>query len=235
LISGDDRRGKPAGLNKTPEHMTHLIQQTTFAPASSSIVQRPSRPAFTLAAVVVGLVLAALSPAALAAWDLQQLMDSLAQTKSGRATFVEKKNIALLDKPVESSGELLYTAPDRLEKRTLKPKPESMVVNGGELVIERGKQKHQLRLQAYPELAAFIDSIRGTLAGDRNALERSYRLSLEGTAERWILQLQPIDPKMQAVIQRIRITGVRDQLRSIDIAQADGDSSTMTIEQVAAP
>lgn len=214
--------------------MTHLIQQTSI-PASSHITQQPSRPVFALAAVVMGLVLAALSPAALAAWDLQQLMDSLAQTKSGRATFVEKKSIALLDKPVESSGELLYTAPDRLEKRTLKPKPESMVVNGGELVIERGKQKYQLRLQAYPELAAFIDSIRGTLAGDRSALERNYRLSLEGTAERWTLQLQPIDPKMQAVIQRIRITGVRDQLRNIDIAQADGDSSTMTIEQVAAP
>lgn len=214
--------------------MTHLIQQTS-TPASSHITQQPSRPVFALAAVVVGLVLAALSPAALAAWDLQQLMDSLAQTKSGRATFVEKKSIALLDKPVESSGELLYTAPDRLEKRTLKPKPESMVVNGGELVIERGKQKYQLRLQAYPELAAFIDSIRGTLAGDRSALERNYRLSLEGTAERWTLQLQPVDPKMQAVIQRIRITGVRDQLRNIDIAQADGDSSTMTIEQVATP
>ncbi|WP_457279108.1 LolA-related protein [Polaromonas sp. P5_D5] len=214
--------------------MTHLIQQTS-TPASSHITQQPSRPVFAVAAVVVGLVLAALSPAALAAWDLQQLMDSLAQTKSGRATFVEKKSIALLDKPVESSGELLYTAPDRLEKRTLKPKPESMVVNGGELVIERGKQKYQLRLQAYPELAAFIDSIRGTLAGDRSALERNYRLSLEGTAERWTLQLQPVDPKMQAVIQRIRITGVRDQLRNIDIAQADGDSSTMTIEQVAAP
>lgn len=214
--------------------MTHLIQQTS-TPASSHVTQQPSRPVFALAAVVVGLVLAALSPAALAAWDLQQLMDSLAQTKSGRATFVEKKSIALLDKPVESSGELLYTAPDRLEKRTLKPKPESMVVNGGELVIERGKQKYQLRLQAYPELAAFIDSIRGTLAGDRSALERNYRLSLEGTAERWTLQLQPVDPKMQAVIQRIRITGVRDQLRNIDIAQADGDSSTMTIEQVAAP
>jgi outer membrane lipoprotein-sorting protein len=234
LISGGARRGSPASLNKTPEHMTHLIQQTS-TPASSHITQQPSRPVFALAAVVMGLVLAALSPAALAAWDLQQLMDSLAQTKSGRATFVEKKSIALLDKPVESSGELLYTAPDRLEKRTLKPKPESMVVNGGELVIERGKQKYQLRLQAYPELAAFIDSIRGTLAGDRNALERNYRLSLEGTAERWTLQLQPVDPKMQAVIQRIRITGVRDQLRNIDIAQADGDSSTMTIEQVAAP
>lgn len=186
-------------------------------------------------AVLMALALAVWSPAALAAWDLQQLMDTLAQTKSGRATFVEKKHIALLDKPVESSGELLYSAPDRLEKRTLKPKPESMLVNGGELLIERGRQKYQLQLQSYPELAAFIDSIRGTLAGDRSALERSYQLSLEGSAERWVLQLQPLEPKMLAVIQRIRISGARNQVRGIDITQADGDSSTMTIEPVAAP
>jgi outer membrane lipoprotein-sorting protein len=207
--------------------MTNLLSHTTPAPASTLAVR--------LAAVLAGLALAVWSPGALAAWDLQQLMDTLAQTKSGRATFIEKKHIALLDRPVESSGELLYTAPDRLEKRTLKPKPESMIVNGGELVIERGRQKYQLQLQAYPELAAFIDSIRGTLAGDRGALERSYRLSLEGSAERWTLQLQPLDPKMQAVIQRIRISGVRNQVRGIDIAQSDGDSSSMAIEQAAAP
>jgi outer membrane lipoprotein-sorting protein len=205
--------------------MTHLAPHITPA--------RASRQTARLAVVLAGLALAVWAPAAMAAWDLQQLMDLLAQTKSGRATFVEKKHIALLDKPVESSGELLYTAPDRLEKRTLKPKPESMLVNGGELVIERGRQKYQLQLQAYPELAAFIDSIRGTLAGDRGALERSYRLSLEGSAERWTLQLQPVDPKMQAVIQRIRISGVRNQVRGIDIAQADGDSSSMVIEQAA--
>ena len=188
-----------------------------------------------LAAWTLGLALAALSPAAHAAWDVQQLMDSLAQHKSGHATFVEKKYIAMLDRPVESSGELLYTAPDGLEKRTLKPKPESMVVNGNELLIERGRQKHHLQLQAYPELAAFIDSIRGTLAGDRKALERNYRLSLEGTAERWTLQLLPLDEKMQAVIQRIAIAGMRDQVRSIEITQADGDRSLMNIEKLATP
>ncbi len=186
-------------------------------------------------ALAVGLTLATLSPAAFAAWDIQQLMQTLAQNKSGRATFVEAKHIALLDKPVESSGELLFTAPDRLEKRTLKPKPESMIVNGDELLIERGRQKYQLQLQAYPELAAFIDSIRGTLAGDRKALERNYRLSLEGTAERWTLQLLPLDEKMQAVIKRIRIAGVRDEVRSIEITQADGDSSLMAIEKLPTP
>ena len=189
----------------------------------------------TLATLATGLTFLTLSPSVFAAWDLQQLMDSLAHNKSGRATFIETKHIALLDKPIVSSGELLYTAPDRLEKRTLKPKSESMTVTGEALFIERGKQKYQLQLQAYPELAAFIDSIRGTLAGDRKALERSYSLSLDGSADSWTLQLLPLNEKMQAVILRIRISGVRDQVSTIDITQADGDRSLMLIEKLVTP
>ena len=165
-------------------------------------------------------------------WNLEQLMQSLAQTRVSQARFVEKKTIALLDKPVESSGELFYSAPDRLEKRTLKPKPEFMVLDQGTLVIERGRQKHRLQLQDYPELAVFIESIRGTLAGDRKALERNYRLALEGTAAHWTLQLWPLDEKMLAVVKRIRITGVRDAMRSFEIFQTDGDSSLMLIEKL---
>ncbi|NDP38669.1 MAG: outer membrane lipoprotein carrier protein LolA [Rhodoferax sp.] len=190
---------------------------------------------FRLASLALGLLLATASPAVLAAWDIQQLMDALAQNRSSQASFVEKKTIAMLERPVESSGELFYTAPNHLEKRTLKPKPESMVIDGGDLLIERGRQKHRLQLQAYPELAAFIDSIRGTLAGDRQALERNYQLSLEGTPERWALQLLPRDDKMLAVVQRIRIAGARDQVRSIEITQADGDSSLMSIEKLVMP
>jgi len=188
-----------------------------------------------LAALATGLALFTFSLSAFAAWDLQQLMDSLAQNKSGRATFVETKHIAVLDRPVQSSGELVFVAPDRLEKRTLKPKPESMIVNGDALTLERGSQKRQMQLQAYPEVAAFIDSIRGTLAGDRKALERSYQLSLDGSADGWTLQLLPRDEKMKAVVQRIRIAGVRDQVKSIEITQADGDSSLMVVKESTTP
>ena len=170
-----------------------------------------------------------------AEWDIDQLMRGLALIRSDHAGFVEKKFIAMLDKPVESSGELFYTAPDHLEMRTFKPKPESMTVDAGTLVIERGRQKHGLQLQDYPELAVFIDSIRGTLAGDRKALERNYRLNLEGSAERWTLQLLPLDEKMRAVVKRILIAGVRDAVRSVEITQTDGDSSHMLIEKLRTP
>jgi outer membrane lipoprotein-sorting protein len=201
---------------------------TRRAPVSAHTTRPMSRWA---AALSTGLALAVASTCAHAAWDMQQLMESLAQAKSGRATFVETKHIAMLDKPVESSGELLFVAPDRLEKRTLKPKPESMVVDGDELSIERGNRNYHLRLQSYPELAAFIDSIRGTLAGNRKTLERDFRLNLSGTAGAWTLQLFPFDEKMKAVVRRVVITGAQGQVNNIQIDQADGDSSVMVIEK----
>lgn len=175
------------------------------------------------------LLMALCSQPAFAAWDVTQLMQGLAQNKSGRASFVEKKYIAVLEQPVESSGELLYTAPDRLEKRTLKPRPESMVIDTGSLTVERGKRRMVLRLQDYPELAAFTESIRGTLAGDIAALRRVYNLDLEGTAERWTLTLRPVETRMLAVVQRIRIGGSNAEVKTIEIEQADKDRSVMTI------
>lgn len=185
----------------------------------------------------LGLVLLALggAPGHAAGWGLDALLHGLAQTRAGHARFVEEKSIAMLDAPVVSSGELFYRAPDHLERRTLKPQPESMVVDGDTLVIERGDQAYHLQLHDYPELAAFIDSIRGTLAGDRARLERDYRLSLEGDAADWTLQLLPIDERMQAVVWRIRISGEQHQVQSIEITQADGDRSVMRVTQMPAP
>lgn len=182
---------------------------------------------------ILALGCAALS--AHAGWDLEQLMQSLARNTSGRATFTEQKFIALLDKPVLSSGELLYTAPDRLEKRTLKPKPETMVLDHDTVTVERGKRQYVLRVKDYPELGVFVESIRGTLAGDRASLERLYQLTLDGSEARWTLVLRPLNPKMLAVVQRITMQGERAELRSIEMEQADKDRSVMLIDNAAVP
>jgi outer membrane lipoprotein-sorting protein len=168
-------------------------------------------------------------------WNIDQLMQSLSAIRSGHASFVEKKSIAMLDKPVESSGELFYSAPDRLEKRTLKPKTESMLLDKDTLTLEQRGKKRALSLQSYPEIAAFIDSIRGTLAGDRKSLERTYKLSLGGDEQSWDLVLLPIEDKMKKVVAKISIAGSGNVLHTIEIKQADGDSSLMTITALPVP
>ena len=167
--------------------------------------------------------------------SIAQLMTSLEKHPQGAASFTEKKFISILEQPIESSGELLFIAPARLEKRTLKPRPETMVLDGDTLTLERGRRKHVLQLKDYPEVAGMIESIRATLAGDRKALERVYHLALDGDTERWMLVLTPLDAKVGKVIARIRMEGAGDGVRSVEILQADGDSSLMTIEKRASP
>src|SRR5580692_3885552 len=99
----------------------------------------------------------AAAPAA-AASDLDAVMALLAMRQHGRVEFIEQHFLAILDHPLESSGELRYDAPDRLEKRTLLPRPETLVLSGGVLTMERGGHSRVLDLQRYPQIQPFIES-----------------------------------------------------------------------------
>ena len=178
------------------------------------------------------LFLLAMALPASAAFDVGQLMTDLAKNKGGKAKVTEKKYISLLDKPVVSSGEMSYTAPDRLEKRTLVPKVETLLLDKDMLSIEREKQKLSINLANQPEALAFVDSIRGTLSGNRAALEKNYALHLSGSSDKWVLTLLPSDQKIATLVLRITVSGSKGLVRSIEYLQADGDRSVMSIEPV---
>ena len=100
------------------------------------------------------------------------------KAQHGQVSFVEQHFLALLKRPVESDGELIYEAPDRLEKRTLEPRSESLVLDGDVLTVRRGQRRRVVDLKAYPQILPFVESIRATLAGDRAALERVFRVDV---------------------------------------------------------
>jgi hypothetical protein len=169
-------------------------------------------------------------------WQLPDLMRLLAQNKADKATFIEKKFIGILDRPVKSSGELAFTAPDKLEKRTLKPKPELLLLEGDSLTIDQpGKRRYTFSLQEHPEISAFTESIRGTLAGDLPTLEKYYKLQMKGSADEWQLVLIPTQASMIKVISSIRISGSNADVKSIVFSQSDGDRSEMFITKVITP
>jgi hypothetical protein len=166
---------------------------------------------------------------------LDQVMHLLAMRQHGQVEFVDQQFVAILDHPVESSGTLSYDAPDRLEKRTLKPHEESLVLAGGVLTVQRGRSKRVLDLHSYPQALPFVESIRATLAGDRAALERVFRLDFTGDLAHWNLALVPLDPRMAKSVAEVRIEGTQDQLLRVEIRQPDGDHSLMTLRPLAAP
>lgn len=182
--------------------------------------------------VLIGmLVMAAWTPAAAADWGVEQLMREFAQVKSSRAKFVERKHMAILNAPLESSGTLIYTAPGRLEKHTLAPQQESLVLERDRLTLE-SKSRNQRRtfaLHDHPMVWAFVESIRSTLAGDLATLNRFYQVTLDGGEHQWRLTLKPVESDMQNVVSEIRIGGSRNRVNTIEIIETQGDRSVMTI------
>ena len=164
-----------------------------------------------------------------AAWGPEQLMMQLGQLRHGKARFVERKYMKVLQSPLELTGTLTYEAPGRLVKQTLQPRPETMTIEGDRLTIERRGRARTLRLQDYPALWAFVESVRSTLNGDLAGLQQFYALKLEGDQEHWTLALTPKDAQMRGLIDSIRIGGHAGQVDTVEVREAKGDRSVMTI------
>jgi hypothetical protein len=180
-------------------------------------------------APVAALAAAATVPSAHADPAFTQVLKLLAARRHGHAPFTEVHEMAMLKEPLRSSGELFYDAPDRLEKRTLTPRAETLVLDHGILTAQRGQHRHVLELSAYPQVVPFVESIRATLAGDEAALERYFSIDFQGELAHWTLHLTPKDPALAHTVKDITIEGERDVLHSVVIRQSDGDRSLITI------
>jgi hypothetical protein len=169
-------------------------------------------------------------PAARGASDeLEELMRLMAARRHGEVDFIEQHFLAVLKRPVESSGIMIYDAPGRLEKRTKEPRPEILLLEGDVLTVQRRGQTRALDLKAYPTISPLVDSMRAVLAGDSSALERAFTVEFAGNPSHWMLTLLPRDARVASQISKVRIEGVRDSLNTVEILQTDGDRSLMTL------
>jgi outer membrane lipoprotein-sorting protein len=183
---------------------------------------------------VLVLALAFAGRAGAAGFDLDALMARLAQVRSGEAVFTEDRQVLQLDRTIRSSGRLSFAAPDVFVRETLRPTQERLAVQGNQLTITRGNRTHTALLDAVPEAAVIVEAIRGTLTGNRAVLERYFDTNLQGSPGQWQLQLVPRDPRLRGQVTQVRVAGRQAQVREVRISLADGDSSVMRIEPVAA-
>jgi len=167
-----------------------------------------------------------------AAFDLAQLTQLLASKRAGEATFVEKREVSVLDRTVMTSGRLSFEAPDTFVRENLKPQRERVAVVGNTVTMSRGDRSRSVALDSVPEASVIIEAIRGTLTGNRDALQRLFETSVSGSAERWSLELVPRDPRLRAQVSTVRVSGRQAEVREMQVLMPDGDRSTMTIEPV---
>ena len=149
-----------------------------------------------------------------AAADADWILGRLARPAPMRTTFVELRGSRLLKKPLRLEGEYRRPQDDTLVRQVTSPYAETTTIRAGEVSIARGdKPPRQFSLARAPELAGLQASFGALLAGDRVALERTYRLAADGTRARWTLTLTPREATLAARLQSVTLYGRGDAAR----------------------
>ena len=176
-------------------------------------------------------VLVTLLCAAAPAWalDLNELMAMLAKQKQGEAAFTEQRYVRGFDGPLAASGTLSFTAPDQLVRRTLTPRPETMAVDGNNLVLSRSGRTRSMTLDSVPELQGLVEAMRATLAGNSQVLQRYFKSTVTGGADAWTLDLAPVDSRLSSQIAMLRLSGMAGEVLGVEMEFRGGDRSVMTI------
>ena len=164
-----------------------------------------------------------------APFDLTELMQLLAKVKAGEAVFTEKRSVAMLERTLESSGKLSFEAPDTFVRETLKPRQERLAVVGNMVTMSSGQRSRTVPLDSVPEASVIVEAIRGTLTGNRDAIERNFSASVTGNAARWTLELVPRVPRLRELVTSVRVSGQQAVVNEVVVAMADGDRSVMSI------
>lgn len=214
-----------------PPRMSPEVALAHFAALCRRLAKAAGIGALALGSLLVGIAASAATPEP----TLDSVLALLAQRRHGHALYTEQIDSPLLKRPLHTSGELFFDAPDRLEKKTLLPVPQDLIVEGDLLTIVRGKHRASMQLSDYPQLRPLLNGVRATLAGDRATLEKEFQLALTATGSTWSLELQPLVSEVKPLYKHIEIRGVDGNVQAVTLERVSGERTAMTLSEATEP
>jgi hypothetical protein len=127
-----------------------------------------------------------------------------------------------LEKQVESpKQEIWRLLPDRMEWRSLAP-PAGTGGNTG----NASNTSKQILFSKAPALGVLSDAIRHVVAGDFPALERDFKVVVQGDAKQWTAHLQPQSTEAIRYLDRLEMQGSGSRLLTLVVVERKGERTT---------
>jgi hypothetical protein len=152
-----------------------------------------------------------------------EVLQRVASAVKPQVRFREVRTTRLLKTPLVSSGVLRYAPPDRLERETLQPTRETVVIEGLQVAIEREGSQNFVSLISGTPPAAMVQTLRAVLSGNVQELESMFLASAEGSIENWNLRLEPRSGT--TAVREIRISGKDGVVNEIEVLERSGDKT----------
>ncbi len=164
---------------------------------------------------------------------LSALLSRLSRVEAISAHFREEKRMALLKVPLVSEGDIYYQKPRALVRHTKKPMASSLLLEGNTLKFGDTGHVETESLTAHPAISILVDAFMGVLSGDRAALEREARVTLEPRpSDGFRILITPNRDPLQKLVRSMEFEGVGSKVSRMRLVDANGDETLTTFTDV---
>lgn len=147
--------------------------------------------------------------------------------------FSEDKHVALLARPLRSTGTIYFARDKGIARATLTPRVEQVVVTATSLRIRTATRSEEIPLDKTKDLKAFALVFPTVLRGDRTELERAFDIGLYGSdADWWALAFTPKTDSLRALVRRVVVFGRKAEIVALQVAEASGDTTDTRLTEI---
>ncbi len=147
--------------------------------------------------------------------------------------FTEEKHVALLARPLKSTGTIYFERDKGLARTTLTPKLAQVVLTPTTLRIRKDTRTEDIPLEKSKDLKAFALIFPTLLRGERVELEKAFDLVLEGDAKStWALTFTPKAASLGKLVKTVVVRGSTNQVVSLRVLEASGDFTETQLTDV---
>jgi outer membrane lipoprotein-sorting protein len=158
---------------------------------------------------------------------------ALSGAKALRGNFVQRRHLAGLAKPLESSGRFVYARDAGIEWHTAKPFDSRFILTRDRITqIDEGGVSLEIQAADQPALAVVARVFFALFALDVDSLSHDFELFGRPSADgRWELGLKPRTEALGSMFRQALVTG-SGAVHRVRLEDANGDASEIEFSAV---
>jgi len=147
--------------------------------------------------------------------------------------FSEEKKVALLARPLRSTGTIYFSRDRGIARTVLTPKRQQVVLTKTTLKIITEKKTEEIPLDKSKDLKAFALIFPTLLRGERTELEKSFDIAMYGSdKDWWALAFTPKTDSLKKLVKRVVVYGKKTDAHSLQVVEANGDTTDTRLTDI---
>jgi hypothetical protein len=145
--------------------------------------------------------------------------------------FKQVKKVHGIEKPLPSSGKMIYAAERGLYWQILKPFEVVYVFTPKGMLQQEDGEKTIIPAEEYPLFMEFSQIFQSIFSGDYDELAKYFDVFYTNNNGKWTLGLRPLNIIIMTVVTDITITGGKN-IETISFTETNGDSTKIQLLNV---